>query len=308
MTDLDYYLDHDLPARRKTTLVAVTAGVGASAVAWSFGLSHAWQGAVCISVVGCVEIAKALRYRQPLRSTRKKSVTPDVTLRPYLIPAAVACAVFLVVVLLEDIPRVRAYTVKSDLDFAQQAVDAGEVQLADTHIQRATQSLKRLTKARTPVPPSFFESASAKLEELRPAGLQNPDLYKAYVQLAEYRSVLVTGPQYGGIGVDCNGGNVKEGIGGYPVWKGLIPSQIGQVIRDGQVKNCPQYLDGIAWINERFVDSQIKYLGGAIYMKDVKFINCTFDIVQNEVGLRLLQAIVTGQNEFDYQSSSRPQP
>jgi hypothetical protein len=48
-----------------------------------------------------------------------------------------------------------------------------------------------------------------------------------------------------------------------------------------------QTLDGIDWKNVTFVNVHIKYTGGSMRLRNVKFVNCTFDLPNDKYGAQI---------------------
>jgi hypothetical protein len=62
-------------------------------------------------------------------------------------------------------------------------------------------------------------------------------------------------------------------------------------VSDLTLEGASQTLDGIHWQNVTFVHSRIRYEGGEMELKNVRFVNCTFGIELGEKGVRLADAI-----------------
>jgi hypothetical protein len=79
--------------------------------------------------------------------------------------------------------------------------------------------------------------------------------------------------------------------------EGGVPGGVRLV--SGLVALTPsQTLDGIAWENVVFVNTRIRYLGGPVTLKNVRFVNCTFDIKSSAPGEDLLQYAVLNKSEL----------
>jgi hypothetical protein len=52
----------------------------------------------------------------------------------------------------------------------------------------------------------------------------------------------------------------------------------------GGVAGVSQALDGIRWKNVNFVNIHIRYEGAEVLLSNVRFVNCTFDIVNDHRG------------------------
>jgi len=157
---------------------------------------------------------------------------------------------------------------------------------------------------RAPATPDFFRDVSANLGEINKNG--NADLksisFSIQHKLAEYRSSLIPPPSVTAITLDCHS---ILGATGYAITN---PNILGHTISDGVVANCFQPLDGIAWVNMTFVNSQILYLGGPVVLRNVQFINCTFQTYQTEAGFAFLQYAALDKTEFEYRKGRSNPP
>jgi hypothetical protein len=68
-----------------------------------------------------------------------------------------------------------------------------------------------------------------------------------------------------------------------------------------------QTLDEIVWNNVVFVNARIRYLGGAVMLKNVRFVNCTFDI-QAKVGQPILNYAISQQPDLIIPGSTAVSP
>jgi hypothetical protein len=68
------------------------------------------------------------------------------------------------------------------------------------------------------------------------------------------------------------------------------------------VENGTQLLDNMAWINVVFSHMHIRYAGGYVMLKNVRFVDCTFELVgapqsdklANYVALELSELTISG--------------
>jgi hypothetical protein len=120
--------------------------------------------------------------------------------------------------------------------------------------------------------------------------------------LAEYRSSLIPVPAFINITVNC------ESVLGVEAYQVRNPKILEKTISDGVVANCFQQLDGTAWVNMVFLNSEIAYSGGPIVLKNVKFIHCTFHTYQGEAGFGLLQYAASDKTEFEYPKKTPQSP
>jgi hypothetical protein len=155
-----------------------------------------------------------------------------------------------------------------------------------------------------PAEGDFFRNVSDKLGRINKDN--NPELQTAsfsmQYDLAEYRSSLIPVPSFINITVNC------ESILGAEAYQVRNPKILATTISDGAVANCFQQLDGAAWINMTFINSDIFYSGGAIVLKNVKFIHCKFETYQSEAGFGLLQYAASDKMEFEYPRKNHKSP
>lgn len=59
-----------------------------------------------------------------------------------------------------------------------------------------------------------------------------------------------------------------------------------------------QTLDGVHWHNVVFVGAHIKYLGGELDLQNVRFVDCTFEIVGDAKGQQFIQYAALGEDKL----------
>jgi len=69
----------------------------------------------------------------------------------------------------------------------------------------------------------------------------------------------------------------------------------GVRVRNITVKGASQTLDGVFWENVTFIGTRLRYDGGEVDLRNVRFIDCTFGMEPNDRGARLATAIALGQ-------------
>lgn len=65
-------------------------------------------------------------------------------------------------------------------------------------------------------------------------------------------------------------------------------------VSDLTLEGASQTLDGIHWQNVTFVNSRIRYEGGEVELRNVRFVHCTFGIELSGKGVRLADAMALG--------------
>jgi hypothetical protein len=63
-------------------------------------------------------------------------------------------------------------------------------------------------------------------------------------------------------------------------------------------EGASQTLDGIHWKDVTFINTRLRYEGGQVSLRNVRFVRCTFGFSADERGARLASAIALGQTSF----------
>jgi hypothetical protein len=69
------------------------------------------------------------------------------------------------------------------------------------------------------------------------------------------------------------------------------------VIMNATIEGAAQKLDAIVWLNIKFKNSQIIYNGGPLYLGDVAFENCQFQVGSDPESQKVLTQIKTAENQ-----------
>jgi hypothetical protein len=147
----------------------------------------------------------------------------------------------------------------------------------------------------TTAPPSFFEQATLDLVPMSVDAQLRPTAFSTQTKLAEYRSALLPVPSVSGSISDCN--HVHGAIG-FANYSGEF-----RFARNGGVLNCDhQLLDNVGWVDWVFVNTHIEYRGGPLLLKNVKFVNCTFEVGVQQPAYRFLQYVALDQNDLSYRA------
>lgn len=186
------------------------------------------------------------------------------------------------------------------------AAKTGDPEVAARSMQTVASLTDVLRRDNQPADTGFFKQTFEDVQSLEKSHDQ-PSVravaFRVQKQLAEYRSAIdwIEG-KYAGrpddqaavefamtlVGVDMTG--CPPGAKENPAI--VLPSPpnpehhtIGRVA----IVNCPEVLDGRVWIDVVFVNSRIKYNGGPLVLRNVRFVHCTFDAPQNDLGSKLFQ-------------------
>jgi hypothetical protein len=74
------------------------------------------------------------------------------------------------------------------------------------------------------------------------------------------------------------------------------------------IAGAAQTLDGIRWRNVTFVGTRLRYEGGALDLRDVRFVNCRFGVTSDERGARLANALALGESSINIDAQQTPAP
>jgi hypothetical protein len=153
-----------------------------------------------------------------------------------------------------------------------------------------------LQKGKHPSPPEFFHETTQDLDALhQQEGPIRQIAFKTQTQLAEYRSALELVNEGGGTVVNCTGASKHGTLFG----AGHGPeAKTDRTVSNMAIKDCSQILDGIAWQDVTFIDSNITYHGGPVVLRNVTFVNCKFNVDSDDYGFKLLEYAALDQKEL----------
>jgi hypothetical protein len=217
---------------------------------------------------------------------------------------------------------------------AKSDVTSGNLARAQKALSITPVLLANAKQRRTPANPYFFESSIKDLNALQAdahRALTVADSTKVLqgihvlrITLAEYRSILqpVIRPPSGyiivdvaalsrmpdadGFSIDASRGIAYDLSGVPPGAKALLPRnppfRSGLEAENPQlpffVMNGSQELDNLEWINVVFLNMNLSYRGGFTKLKNVKFINCTFDFSETASSDELATHIALNRMNF----------
>jgi len=302
-------------------LLSVAAGAVTGILTQLWGVPLHFSVLMCILATGATEVLRAALY---VPSIVKKGETNLVDRRLTVLGLAFALATVLATVILRV--GKEPERAEEALGLAEQEAKAGRIDEATEHLQRSTRLLETAASRRTNVPQSFFQNSVQTLDQLKSSGVNGADIQKALVKLATYRSALNPKPPlpkqtavlpvndfafvvvpgvlnrsftsvnlnpwglpYGGrviggsVAIDCTGIKPGQEIFANPAHSVEKPETIEGFILIG----ATQTLDWIYWDGTTFVSTQIKYLGGPVRLRNVRFVNCTFDFPTDNFGQQL---------------------
>jgi len=187
------------------------------------------------------------------------------------------------------------------LDQAKQFASNGDVKRTQKYLLAATKLTNLQVKQRTPATPQFFQNANGDLAQIHRSATPElkPIVFDVQSQLADYRSSINVPVGMSGATIDCLGSRGAVAIG--VPFSPYHTNEISRIIQNGGVRNCNQTLDGLGWINEVFINTNVSYDGGAVLLQNVTFVNCKFQVTFTDPGFRLLQyATLDSKEEFVY--------
>lgn len=168
------------------------------------------------------------------------------------------------------------------------------------------------------IPPDNFEEMVASVDRVHSLWSDQKSLdslNRARVELAEYRSSLepplpgsqhhteVIAPRNIPAGTHVLPASFSSSIldaSGLPEEAEiLLPPHSRLFVENVWVEGltligASQTLDGVHWKDITFANSRIRYQGGEVELRNVRFVNCTFGFATNDRGARLADAIALG--------------
>jgi hypothetical protein len=309
MSYLSFYLTRDHRARSRTALIAIFSGTVAGAAAeWLWDLSTNHAAIACLATIGVVEIARAATYRIPDKTT-SYAVT-DFSFRRNLIQAGMAAAGITVMTLLR-VPRVAASTIQKDL-LAASANPTSPQSLRETG-----DALRRAKAAGIRIAPGKLAEAGERFIK----ATDSSDAWTAAQRCLDYRSFLNDGTaprlhnprqsfsMFFRLEVGPDGtirppevllfGSASRDRAA--IFEPIVPPHLGDYKHQleeadfvavnflGQIIR----LDGLHLKNVLLRNTRVRYWGGSIVLENVYFINCQFDLRNNEAGREFAMHLLT---------------
>ena len=205
-----------------------------------------------------------------------------------------------------SVHQMPASIAKQLLGQTKQAMDSGNLNEAQESFRIAATLLETAKEQRIPLPDKYFRDVASQLEQLGKARAISSDVHAVRVHLAEYHSELQPIPKVHGpekaVNAPIEPSNAfmigrtvlnKTAPGDFFVMKSTVQSLDRNITVDGPVlrgavPGVSQTLDGVHWINVVFVNVHIKYEGREVELRNVQFVNCTFEIVDNNRGSQVV--------------------
>lgn len=180
-------------------------------------------------------------------------------------------------------------------------LDAGNSKEAQSALSIANAVMAELKSSKVPADPQFFSESVNKFRSLRSAlkveTVLTDEAFRGILELAEYRSALTAAP------TDFHPRYEYKGPEG--VYIGNMNFANGREVISDSAFYGPQsaargteggfLLDGLELQNVVFIGVTLRYHGGFLVMKNVWFVNCTFQVNQSVRGSQFLEVASLGQ-------------
>jgi hypothetical protein len=209
-------------------------------------------------------------------------------------------------------------------DQAKQYAEAGKDEAAQRFIELAQGAVATAAEQKVKANPRFFQRQISTIGDIsHPAPTLVGPIHDLRVTLAEYHSAIEPPPP------------IRKKVNVRPDVKPLdiasltepvtLETDYGSDVQfiqspgiDGfsrspnyRFKNfniltpngATQQLDGIHWDNVVFIGTHIKYLGGDIDLKNVRFVQCRFNVAATEMGKKFLDYVALGQTTLNSPST-----
>ena len=198
-------------------------------------------------------------------------------------------------------------SVRNAFDSARGYATLGDWKHAIASANAAITILQNAESKHVRIPAESFDSLMGGLDGIAVSG-QGPelkdDLMRARIVLAEYRSSLESAPlipddrtMLAASRKLAPNSHTRAGdfflpvVDGYGLPKGaellVSPSEVlasDVWVEDLTFLGGTQTLDGIHWRDVMFIRSHIRYQGGDLELRNVRFVNCTFEIAKTVRG------------------------
>jgi hypothetical protein len=180
-------------------------------------------------------------------------------------------------------------------------IDTGHSIEARSAVSVATTLTAELKSSKVPADPKFFAESVNKFRGVGSYSSGEPKLtdaaFEGILQLAEYRSALTSQPEnfHAKYEYKVTKNNLSIGHMEFINGHGKISDTIiyGNALALGELGGIS--IDGLELENVVFNGTNIRYRGGFVIMKNVWFINCTFQVPQSVRGTEFLESAALGQ-------------
>ena len=160
---------------------------------------------------------------------------------------------------------------------AREQASLGNPTLATRFVATAAKLTREEAQLRAPANPEFFETAAKQLNQFRfSTHALDQQIRAIRLELAEYRSAIT--PLGENIPPRLLPGEIRESLGTF---------------RNGTISGGNLVLDArITWVNVIFENVNIVYKGGPLRLRNVRFVNCTFEVPSSPMGDQLLNIAI----------------
>jgi hypothetical protein len=220
------------------------------------------------------------------------------------------------------------------INSVKESVATGDTVKASQAASNARTLILTAKDLKTPAPPGYFGKITAALDSLATVSNTDivRELFTARVAVAEYHSALEEVPEIPSqvVAVEARAGQpldparLVSGSVYRPTSQMLLPARMNieapgaaidgsQLVNGTEVlkptisfaqganqisgltfQNVTQTLDGAVWKDVVFVNSRIRYRGGRLQLDHVRFVNCTFEVSQNDRGTQFAKGVALG--------------
>jgi hypothetical protein len=188
---------------------------------------------------------------------------------------------------------------------SKEYLDSGNTTAAINSFQFASELLVNAKNKKVPVGPNYFDEVSHQLRVLNSVPELAEKVHSARQELADYRSALQPP-----VPIAPNGTTITKSIdpselnnftsftltgpGEFFADKRIVKSLdggsvIAHLILRGASPGVYQSIEGFHWIDITFINVLIKYGAGDMELRNVRFVNCTFEVVPSERGSQVLE-------------------
>lgn len=183
----------------------------------------------------------------------------------------------------------------------------GSLPEASNALRLGTAAINYAASRKLPAGPDYFKSVVGEVNKLSSVAQARPELseqaHATLVSLAGYRSVLQPTPKL--IGKEKTTTEPVQDLSflkGWTIRRKITPgdfilpplvrtlpgaSEVEDLALVGGTEGVSQILDGIIWVNVIFVNLHVKYQGGVTVLNNVRFVNCSFDVVNDSDGTEI---------------------
>lgn len=213
MTSLDYYLNEDHAARRRTTLLAVAVGAATLIICRLLGFTTNLSVVLTALATGTVEVGRAASYK-PLSTRARRTRPASITTRRYVLRAIGSAAGLLLASMLR-VPRIEAAILERRILKATSG---------SSSYDKAARLISYAYENDIPISKSVVDTAKRRLTQAYSVAPQNSSIGTSLSQLIAYEVYRRTGLK---LTLPANG--VIAGPSPLKLWAGISVPPWGAV-------------------------------------------------------------------------------